>query len=403
MKLNINLVINVEHVKKEMNGDFVQLYTVRLRLANSYKYYELCNGFNYVHDYVEVRWVDIRKENEFIPKDKDVYISVWFPVHQKIAIRWARKYPSNTFTLGGPLYQNHEFKYKDMDLPYVLPHNIKIQTGLVEEMLGVPVDHKNWKLNFPYNQYKFQYSYYIGSRCYWRGCSFCCNARYVDYDIRNGYDLETLYNAPKGTVFLSTPAILPSMLKDILPNLNYKNKGYFLYLRAGKKELESLKKIVNKIERPDRIIFGLGVEFPSDRMLRVMNKGITLQEYIDMILFLKETGFRFNCLYITYWPEIEEEDLKDARYFFKSIGHCKRANHFYTKMYESYEISPNQNIVSNTKMTFVDGYNNQNSDKNDEYIRILKEYGVIDRQERIQKVPLYDPILYKKYILPLDK
>jgi hypothetical protein len=222
-------------------------------------------------------------------------------------------------------------------------------------------------------------------------------------------------DAPPGEVVFSIPAPTPKMLEDILPKLavmkNNENKVFSIYLRAGTKELESLKKIRKRINFR-KTTFCIGVEFPSDRMLKIMDKGVTLQEYINMINFIQKNDGNGVCYFITGWPEIEESDVKEAEYFFSKIPlKHDRLRFIWGRMIKYDTVIPEKKINSNVPMVMVKTYKPALTDKykidcNQRYIDVLNKFNcierIVDNPER--KLPVIDKEnLYRKYVLPLEK
>lgn len=373
-----------------IEGDFIQFYTVR-KVPNSYSFYDLYNGYSYIADLVNIRWIDMRLEEEFIPKHEKIYVCVWYGHHFGIAMNWARKYPKNQFYIGGPLFQTSEIRCGNKH--FILPKNMHIITGTLEHHFNLPINLKNWKLDFPYKDLVWQYSYYIGIYCYWNGCTFCHGPRsHGNHDAvraKLGYDLEPLLTAPPGLVYLSCPAPTPKMLVDILPKLDYSNKKYFIYLRGSAKELEALKSIQDKINIK-QTIFGIGVEFPSDRMLKIMNKGIKLQEYTNIIKFMKSINSRTNLFFIAGWPELIQQDLDEAKRFLDDIDIYgnKRFRHVWGNLNLEKIVDPIHKTENVSGMKFIVGYQPVMTETqkrlNDRFKDMLGELGALNRTYKNQ-------------------
>lgn len=391
-------------------GDFVQFYEPR---KNIYRpdscYYSICNGFNYISDLIDINWVDTRRFREYIPRHKKVYVSVWYGFQQNIVLYWARKFPKSKFVLGGPLYKGNQIKYVEK-----IPDNVYFTTELAEDHFGVPLDLKRWKFTFPHTHYPLQYSYYVGAACYWNKCSFCTpngNGGCKENDRRTSYDLEPLENSPDGSVNLSVPAPTPKMLRDILPKIAQmsKHKKFGIYIRAAPAELEVLKDIKKQINF-EKTTFCIGVEFASDRMLKIMNKGVTVDDYLNMLLFIRKMHGRFICYHIVNWPDIIEDDVENVRMFFKKLDTPVNEEHKHISgpLIGYRNIVPETKINSNVPMSMYDPFSPDLTDTerklNDKYIKIFAGLGVKERvlNDVTKRVPIMDKeYLYKKFIHPL--
>jgi hypothetical protein len=113
------------------------------------------------------------------------------------------------------------------------------------------------------------------------------------------------------------PALTINQLRDF-PKLNTKDKFYFAYIRGTKKELEILKEITGKID-PSRFELYIGVEFPSNKMLEYINKGIKLEEIQEIVQFAISNGYSVTLSLISGWPTLAQEDLEEAKKFYEVL------------------------------------------------------------------------------------
>jgi hypothetical protein len=77
--------------------------------------------------------------------------------------------------------------------------------------------------------------------------------------------------------------------------------------------------LLNSNQR-QRILFVIGVEFPSEKMQKNFNRGMTLREISDFIKLLRDNGMSLCCSYLSRIPDLDKEDLKEAVVFFKEIN-----------------------------------------------------------------------------------
>ena len=298
-------------------------YTYNTGKPTSY----LENGFSYIWE-VEPQWIDFDKPltiGDEIRKASKVYISLWNWFEFKRAFTWAKKYfPSTKFVFGGPLIRffSREVHFKDIA---AWPLNVEIHEGLAEELIGKKPDKTSWKLVPPKDSQHPFYSYHIQDGCYWNKCTFC---HYTEGTFRGDFKLEPLHDAPAGTVWLECPSLPPKYLY-YLPYLDFTNKDYQMFVRAEKPIERVLKQIASKISDTSKIMFRIGIEFPSERKLSKMNKGITFEEMLTTLNTIHELGFRQMLLYICKWRDLLPSDLDEAKKFLDSLHDTKDARTFH--------------------------------------------------------------------------
>ncbi len=302
------------------NVAFIQFYYKSIDPFTQRPMTALQNGFHHVWDYANPIWVELKltKEEDGVslkimwPEElpKTVYLSIWTARQMHEVLVFAKKHSHIKFIVGGPCIWPNT---KPMHIR--LPKNIELKYGLAEDIFDLAVDLKRWKLVPPSTEFRLKYSYRIGSQCYWGKCVFC---NYSDADKR-GYDFEPLFSAPSGVVRLVTPSLAPNEIK-LLSELDYNDKIYHFYLKGGEDEYQALFKEFPLIEKRGRRLTPIiGVEFPSDRMLGFMNKGISIVSLVKTIKLLIAARCRVELLFIAGWPNLTEEDLVEADKFFDEI------------------------------------------------------------------------------------
>ena len=146
---------------------------------------------------------------------------------------------------------------------------------------------------------------------------------------------------------LNTGSITPEHIKTILPRLpNLNNIEYRFFMRAARAETKALKQVVDQLNGniPDCTL-GFGIEFPSDRMWKYLNKGTKMDEVFETIDLCKKSGFKVNANVILGWNNLIESDLKDLEYFMDHLSQNAVTTlqlrwlfaHPYTKIYEDYD------------------------------------------------------------------
>ena len=117
-------------------------------------------------------------------------------------------------------------------------------------------------------------------------------------------------------------------------------------MRAAKAETNALKQAVKNFDKKiPTCTLGFGIEFPSDRMWKYLNKGTIMSEVIETLEFCMQTGFKVNANVILGWNNLTDQDLLDLEVFMDSLsGHTITTlqlrwlfAHPYTKIYDTYD------------------------------------------------------------------
>jgi len=325
-----------------MENLFIQFYqTVIKRFTSPGSFLEqgtvfhlLTNGFSYVWDYANPVWVELdRGFREVKPtrfsENQNVYVSASFFEHAFVVLEWAKENPQTNFFVGGPAIPT----LKTTNWLYKLPQNVRMLNTLAETIFNLPLDPKRFKIEVPDLNVPRVFNFHIEDGCYWGKCKFCV----YNYDKGGeiGFDLDTLSNVPPGGIWLGTSSLSPKNC-EILTQLNYEERRYHSFLRGDKLILEILQRIMPRIKEPSRLRFLIGVEFPSNRMFKIMNKGTDTDTLSKVITILVEAGCKVTLDLLTGWGCLEKEDIKEAEEFFRMLpdstkydaGHVRLQNWF---------------------------------------------------------------------------
>jgi len=309
---------------------FDELAEHNLKSGTDRNWYSLHNGFSFVSDEANPVWVQIDKLSPY-SRDvklpyiaKKVYCSVFFWNEINVVMEWALQYPEIQFIIGGPAVYPFGCTFNMQP-----PKNVTIMRDLAETIFGREPSPKTWKINLPAfkKPLDIAYSFFISDNCYWGKCSFCRHQFYKGcVPKQRTYDLKTLENAPGGGVFLATDCLLPSDYY-ILEQLNYDDKFYKVFIKAGNVENLKMKEVFPNITNPKKLKFIIGVEFPSNKILSNINKGCTKEQLVDLINFISSCGSLVVLSYIIGWRDLEESDIEEASEFFSKISNMDTIRH----------------------------------------------------------------------------
>jgi len=321
-----------------MNRLFVQFYTLRDRgILTDKPITYCCNGFSRMWDITEPLWLEDNgvlsvEQKELFSKQDEIYVSLWYAYLVRYILSWADIYRRTKFIVGGPM-ASLLYMIKES-----LPANIEVSCEDLESFFDIELRPNMWRVELPNITDLQLYSYGISDSCYWGKCTFCYQETRGSKS-NNEIDLDSIARSPAGTVCLAHPSLTNSQIK-IFPELDFSNKKYMFYVRGDVETYDSFIKTLPKVPYPEKLIARIGIEFPSNRMYRIMKKGVTVQSQTKLINLLDEYGIRKVLFYIVGWQELVKDDMTEARKFFESLIDIenKRTLHSICKL--CYQIPP---------------------------------------------------------------
>lgn len=295
--------------------------------------FALYNGFsdtyNYCKNIGDVIWLD--EESEFsIPFSKgSIYISTIYLKHLIKIIKWAKENKNVKFIAGGPTIQSMTFDNKiSPSLKEFIKgfKNLELFKGSVEDYFGIENFSVGWDLEVDqirkdFKNYKnLLFSYTIDNSCYWSRCSFC---HYYLYGKRQRKKFEidkkkisNLGFDKKIRIRLNTPSLSGYHIKNFLPLLpNMENLEFDFLVRCDKDVYSNLDNLFSSYKQRPPIVVRLGIEFPSDRILKFLRKGFTVSDIFNMLDVLIKHDQKVSSTFILGLPNITPDDLKNLERF----------------------------------------------------------------------------------------
>jgi len=325
---------------------FIQFYS-RIENTNprfkGHSIYELCNGFSDTYDLCKNKgdfyWVNHSKQLQGFGQNRIENIKVDLPISQGTVhvsayylsqlyqcYQWALQYPSINFIIGGPAANPDVFTTTD----FIFPTNMHLTTKTVEEFFNIPNFSGKWNLELPDNDTSMtlSYTYTLSSVCYWGKCIFCNYSQGSRQRSDIGFEFQDVNYAGKQRVNLYTPSMTSKQLKELLYTLNYDEKiRYDIYLRGNESERRALDEIFsNKTKKLPQVKFIVGVEFPSIRMLKYINKNVTVAgvlKTINMIAEHAHKGIQIQLPFILGWNNLELNDIVELENFLSQLPYDK--------------------------------------------------------------------------------
>lgn len=306
---------------------FIQFYIKEIDIIRGIKNLGLLNGFsdtyNFCKNIGDFVWVDQdNATNYIIPFSKGtVFISAFFIKNLVSATKWAKENPDIKFVVGGPVV----LLRNDVS---TLP-NLFLERKSVEEYFNIPDFSNNWELDISYIKHitnkfdKIQFSYTIDSKCYWNKCTFC------NYSIENNRKRKTIdfsfidkisFDGIKHIRF-NTPGLTKNYIEKIMNKIIPREDViYNSLIRCDKPVYETLEYFLDKYKNTKaKFQFETGAEYPSNRILEHMQKGINVYDIRQTLSLLKRyENITNKVFFMTGWPYIIENDL------FELLDFCEK-------------------------------------------------------------------------------
>jgi radical SAM superfamily enzyme YgiQ (UPF0313 family) len=326
---------------------FIQFFS---RSKNTYC--DLTNGFSDTYDLCQGKgdffWVEHEGDSSKwhsekiytdrkLPIDKGtVYVSAAYINHLYQAYIWSRHYPEIEFIVGGPVAASREcaadawaplyFQVRDN---VQFPENLKVTGQSVEDIFKISNFSSPWRLEVPHSmvdpESPIYFSYTLDNGCYWGKCIYC-NIKEAPRELFRSredmnYAFAQLAHPGRKIVRLNTGSITPKNIREILPNLPRRNDlEYRTFMRSAKAENQALKNALAQRKAGfSALTLGIGIEFPSDRMLRFMGKGITKTDILETLRICAQYKVKVNGNVILGWGNLLQEDIRDLERFFEGM------------------------------------------------------------------------------------
>jgi hypothetical protein len=112
----------------------------------------------------------------------------------------------------------------------------------------------------------------------------------------------------------------PAYIRDVLPTLPVaEDLEYRTFMRCARAENRALEKVFAQNQKMPGLTLGIGVEFPSDRMLAWMDKGIGKSDIIETLGICAKHGIRINGNIILGWDNLIQKDIDELESFLSEI------------------------------------------------------------------------------------
>ncbi len=293
-----------------------------------------------------------------------IYVSALDVNHLYQCWVWAREYPRIRFIVGGPVAAERSLggpawdpAYVRVEDPRAMPPNLTLTGKSVEAWFGVPDFSGAWHLEIPADippGGRIYFSYTLDNACFWHRCIYCNVACHDQQHVRRrkklAYEFRQVAYAGTKLVRLNTGSISPLQLRRLLPDLPRGNGfEYRTFMRPAAAENRALQETLAACDgnAPD-LVLGFGVEFPTERMLRYVDKGFGPEDILQGLEVCRANRVLANGNMIVGWDNLTATDVDELEVFmqrvpegaFKNIQLRWLLAHPYTPIHERYHGRP---------------------------------------------------------------
>lgn len=355
---------------------FVQFYST-YKTTSGDKGLSLNNGFSSVWNFIknegDMIWININKGGCFPEVTSPVYISCCWRDEFEYIRKWCYTRPDLSFIVGGPGIINGDFKA-------TFP-NLKIDKRQMYEVLGCGQKFELWNLEPPKElltkdtMVRYHYSFSSITKCYWGRCTFCNEGKMYGPAL----DMEDvpIINPGNNHVWVNKMALHPNDMIRLFPKFGSESI-YNFYMRGDKKVLN----ILNDVPIISNIYPAIGVEFPSDRMFRYMNKGTTVDTLVDVMIKFLEKGCIVFIMLIDGWPNLVQSDVDSVKYFLSRLEPFKKQIH--SSAQTLYSLDENRISADEVRpfliyrrMTYVYKLDKEQEKLKNEISQLYKQFGFL--------------------------
>ena len=272
------------------------------------------NGLSYVWENIKNNNVWVRSGDPVSPVSSGVvYVSCWFIKDIDTVLYWKYNNPQLRIIIGGPisLQPNEQLRNKIEFLSGSA--ETVLFNGEIKWGLEIPVEfiNKDVRYTFSLTEEILSSKYHKG--CYWGKCTYCSRqVNNVKYRCANSVPI--IEHPKHKYIWINARSIEPRTLKRLYPTFeNRTDVTYSTYCRADSGSTKALVCAINNLKvDPKFLEFHVGIEFPSNHMLKIMNKGITKEQYLEFIKVANENKINLHFTFMLNWPEVTENDVKEV-------------------------------------------------------------------------------------------
>jgi hypothetical protein len=314
-----------------MKKYFLQFYREEDFLYGPDRIVNFNNGlslvWNQLKEQGEMVWRNVEEET-IVATEGIIYASVWYSKSLRLLYKWAQTYSNLEVYVCGPLVLHYGIKL-GKELPNFHISNLNAEDLLCNGQIS------EWNLEVVETEKPIGYSVALvdGYGCYWGKCRYCKITGKLKY--RETYTVPVIDSPHKKFIWLHVYSMPPFFMKKLYPQFEKRDDVvYATYIRGDNYSTKALKEILPLLKvDPKYLAFNLGIEYPSDKMLKYMNKGATVKDYLNFIEVCSQNDIRLHFNFILGWKPTDYDDLDSMKYFLDKISLISKPNTITANVY----------------------------------------------------------------------
>jgi radical SAM superfamily enzyme YgiQ (UPF0313 family) len=127
----------------------------------------------------------------------------------------------------------------------------------------------------------------------------------------------------------------PAKMLKLYPTFEKRDDVYYAtYTRGDKFSRVGLEKLLPNLQiDPKYLGFNIGIEFPSDSILKYMDKGLSVSDHLDFIKLCCENEIRLHFNFILGWKNTTIKEVKDVEFFLNKLSSISKPNTITANIY----------------------------------------------------------------------
>ena len=253
----------------------------------------------------------------------DVYVTSMWADEILIVYLAALEVKDVNFIVGGPaaiwLLREGRSKHQVPSLP-----NFEITGKMLPDIFSNYKDRK-WGLCLPDEpldkDIMINFLVAHSRHCPWGKCKFCEGYWFEEIPYEK-FDYSFAKSLPEGRkiVFYSSPEATTLDIENLTHIINNdKTLTHQMFWRDDTNKLDDFRKVMDKVKNTENIIFHLGIEYLSNKVLKYINKGLTTEDHLKTIEAINEYGSRMIATIILGWNNLEESDVDELQSNFEKM------------------------------------------------------------------------------------
>ena len=228
----------------------------------------------------------------------------------------------------------------------------------------------------------------VSKGCPWGKCTFCVfhegKTKYQIVPVKQVVaELKYLYDNYNITKFEFVDEALPPKYFDELSKEILKQNLNIRYCAFARFDEGFTEDVLNTMYKSGFRMFKWGYEVPSERIMKIFNKGIKTEARIPLLKASDKANIWNDCLTISEIPfESEEEELEDSKIYFENIDAMHSREIFplvfykhseLTKKYKKLNITGLKDIGDLSQIYKYIGTENKLKKKNNKYDKLINK------------------------------